>query len=281
MLNEGLSNTELIHPVTDRCEVLLQSIVLNRSDLSLGERQDEEEFITLGLLIEKEFVVLVTHHVERFGAGGFITKAENDLAVILNISATIADPLFPQLPLDLARHGIQTLADCGFHVDFQQEVDTTTKVQTQLHRAGTQALQPTGRGGGHIQCNQVFVSKSSLHQGTGLQLVFRVGETDQSIPILKSTAFHLDAPAFQHTNGPVEHTGIHRGATAGAGNLDGVVVGEEVGQSVDKPDHERDQDNQVFPKRILVQHGIPCSRPSGQTWCFSQEDSNRPPGMAG
>ena len=160
-------------------------------------------------------------------------------------------------------------------------MDTAAKVQTQLHGAGTQASQPVRRGGSHIQSNQVFIAKCGLHQRTSLQLVFRGGETDQCIPILKSTAFHLDTLAFQNINSPVEHTGIHLGAATGASDLDGVIVGEEVGQSVDKPDHERDQDNQVFPKRILVQHGIPCSRPGGRPWCFSQEDSDRPPGMAG
>ena len=48
-----------------------------------------------------------------------------------------------------------------------------------------------------------------------------------------------------------------------------------------QPVQSVENNEQVFPERILVQHGIPCSRPSGQTWCFSQEDSNRPPGMAG
>ena len=40
-------------------------------------------------------------------------------------------------------------------------------------------------------------------------------------------------------------------------NLDGEVVGEQVGQGVDESDHERDQDHQIFPERVLVQHGVP------------------------
>ena len=95
LLNQWLGNAQLIHPGADGCKVLFQGVILNRRDLRLRQGQDKEELIALGLFIQQEFVVLVAHHIESFGAGFLVPEAENDLPAVLHISATVTDPLFP------------------------------------------------------------------------------------------------------------------------------------------------------------------------------------------
>ena len=108
-------------------------------------------------------------------------------------------------------------------------MNTAAKIQAQLHGAGAQTLQPTGSRRSHVQGHQVFPTQGRLHCRPRPQLVIGTGQANQGVPLFEEAGFDFDTAAFEFAKCAVEHTLVYLGATTGAGDLDGVIVGEKIG----------------------------------------------------
>ncbi|MNZ82692.1 hypothetical protein D3C78_1013970 [compost metagenome] len=130
----------------------------------------------------------------------------------------------------------------------------TGQVQAQLHRAGTQAAQPVGSGLRQVQRHHVVVAEGAAHHVLGRQLVFLTGQAQQRALVTQTAALDRDAGILERLLGTrdVGLLDLQRGT--GTGELDGRIVGIEVGRGIDEADPEYHEDQQIFPQGIFVEH---------------------------
>ncbi|MNM98501.1 hypothetical protein D3C81_1110320 [compost metagenome] len=131
---------------------------------------------------------------------------------------------------------------------------TTGEVQTQLHRAGAQAAQPVGRGRRQVQRHHVVVAEGAAHHVLGRQLVFLTGQAQQRALLAEARPLDRDAGILERLTDAIDIGLLDLQRSAGTAELDGRIVGIEVGRGIDEADPEYHEDQQIFPQGIFVEH---------------------------
>ena len=112
-------------------------------------------------------------------ANSFISETQLDGTVKLR-QAAITHFFFAQQTFDITFIHLHAGIDGFVHVHFQQEVNTTGQVQTQLHRVSTQITQPLRRGLSQVEGYDVIVTQRLAHNILGRQLIVLVDQTQQT-----------------------------------------------------------------------------------------------------
>ncbi|RML99973.1 hypothetical protein APX70_02371 [Pseudomonas syringae pv. maculicola] len=165
-LNQRLGNTQLIDPVTDGGQVLLDRVFTNLGQFGRGQRHAQYgNTVQLG---RRDFEIGegLAHQCTSLLALCIIGKAQLNHVAQLR-QAAITRLFLAQQGFDFAFVDFQTRIDRLVHVDFQQEVHTTGQVETELHRACAQVAQPGRRGARQVQCDDIVITQRLAHDILG------------------------------------------------------------------------------------------------------------------
>src|SRR5690606_23192431 len=227
-LNQRLCDAQLVHPVANRCQVLLQSVFLNAAKLCFRKRQGEQKFAAVGAFIQQKLIELVANQFKRLSTTLGVPKTQNDFPTVLNIATAVANPLVTHILFDLRRKCLESLAERRLHVNFQQEVNTTTKVQAEFHWPGTQATQPARCSWSHIQRNKIVITQGRLDSRACPQLVVRAGQTNQCISLFYSAGLDFNTLTFESAQRTIQNSLVYLGAATSTGDLNRVIVREKI-----------------------------------------------------
>ena len=254
-LHQRLSHTKFVDAIAHRGQVLLDRVLTNLCQLGLSQRQAQHELTVAlggGQLEVRE--VLADQRL-RITKRGLIGEAQ--LHGIFQIrQAAIAHTLLAQQALDLTLGNVKSRLDSLFHVDFQQEVHTTGKVEPQFHRARTKTAQPVGRRRCQIEGNHIGVAERAPDDVFRRQLVILPFQAHQAAAPLLVERCRLDSDTAIHERlaDALEIFGSDFLRRAGTGDLNRRIVRIEIGRRINKGDREHCQNQQVFPERESIEH---------------------------
>ena len=254
-LHQRLSHPQLIDPVTHGSQVLLHRVVANRSHFGLGQGQLQYSLILeLGIGSHK-LVVLAGNQATGFTALVFVGKAELQ-GVALGRQTAIANPLRAHQAPQLTLVDIDPRLDGLVHVDLQQEVHTTGQVQTQCHGASPNCRQPVRRGLRQVLRHNIARAERVTDNILRLQLITAINQTHQAGAAVGTQfgALGRQIGCSQRLLDAVKISLIDDLSGAGAGDLNGRVVGIKVRQRIDHAQCKHGHDQQVFPEGITVEH---------------------------
>ena len=133
---------------------------------------------------------------------------------------------------------------------------TAGQVQTELHRARTQATQPVRGGLRQVQRHDVIIAQRATDNVLGRQLVILLGQTNQTATATLVDAGSLDGNTgvLQRFAGTVDNRLLDAQRRAGATDLYGRIVWIKVGNGVHQADCQNEQNQQVLPQRVFIEH---------------------------
>ena len=254
-LNQRLGNTQLVDPVTDSCQVLLDGIFTDFRQLGRGHRQTQHRLTIEVGSGNVEVVKVFANQATCLLTGRLVGKAQLNGAIELRQTA-IAQFVFAQQAFDVAFVHFHARVNGLVHVHFQQEMHTTRQVQTQFHRVSTQVTQPLRRGLSQVQCNDIVVTQCLAHHILGRQLIIFARQTQQAaLAILgQCRAFHRNTSIFERLARTLQVSFGDLQRRARARHLNCRVIRVEIGSGINKTDRQHRQDQYVFPQRVFVQH---------------------------
>ena len=258
-LYQRLGHTQLVDAVAQRGQVLFDRVVFNLANGLLGQVDVEPGIAIYFNTVDQKLLIGAKQQ-----AGGTVTclgihETDCQTTIVQMLDHTVAQFFLTQLGLDLADIDIQTLADRLCHVHFQQEVHTATQVQAQLHRSGAEAVEPFRCGRCQVQGDDILATQLIRDRLLGRKLGVGAGQAHQCHAILLHLgAFHLDAGGFQCGLDPGQGAGIDFSGPS-PGNLHGIIIGIQVGGCIQAGNDQHQQDQQIFPQGVAVEHRAPSS----------------------
>ena len=168
--------------------------------------------------------------------------------------------LVAQLAAQVGTDRIEALGQRSFHVDLEEKVHATAQVKAEVHRQCTHTGQPLRRTRKQIQCNDVLrVSGVGVEllfeQIPGLELGIRVFQANLDAVGVEEDAEAFDARCLERTFDAFQRLDIDLERGFGAGHLYSRRLAKKVRQGIDKAEHQREADDDVFPQRIAVHRG--------------------------
>ena len=142
LLDDRFGDAQLIHPITQGGDVLLQGEIALFLDLRLAQRQFETQrtrfvLLQVGQVFAQDLRRLVTlRRVLEFHL--YATGRHSSYRSIENFFA-------PQLGADFVYITLFDLLDGGVHVHLHQEMHSTAQIQTEIHRIQTQRPEKSRR----------------------------------------------------------------------------------------------------------------------------------------
>ena len=203
---------------------------------------------------------LVAYDLFRSTQRGRIAKADfNQLGVAAD--ATVAHIFFPQHGADIARKRFGLFSQRGLHVHLQHEVHATAQVQTQIHGGCMQRRQPSRRPAEQIERDHVarlgtLWRQRFLDHVFGFELGLGRLEANLERCAFQRYSFRCNASRLER----ILHAGqggcIDLDSGFGRRDLDGWRFAKEIGQRVQRRDHQRHQNDDVLPGGVAI-HGAP------------------------
>ncbi len=191
LLYQRLGYAQLVHPVADDGDVLLEGVLLHFLDLGFTQGGQQDELVPLLLGGEGEIRVLTTQVRDGLGLIGLVT--EQHLYLITGPAhAGITDLLGTQLGAEILHHLLLLLGQRLGHVHFHQEVHTAAQVQTQLERVGADGFEPGRRGRGQVESGNEVVAQLVGDDVARLELLFGIFETNQDEAMLERRMLDRD-----------------------------------------------------------------------------------------
>ena len=174
-------------------------------------------------------------------------------SLVITAHAAVTYFFLAQVGADIRQQAFLKALDGGNHVDFHQEVDPATQVETQVHGLGIERAQPFGRGRSQVKRDQVLLAQA-FFQGAGrLQLGFGIIETHQQVT-LDNTARLKGYLLF--LQGLLDQQPVLVGQRLGAvTDLNRGIFTVQVRQCIDAGKQQNDDEQDIFPQRVLIQHG--------------------------
>ena len=201
----------------------------------------------------------------------FFFRAESDVqSHTVTRDTGMTDSFFTELRTHIASQCIHTLLNGCTHIHFQQEVNATTQVKTQVHRQSTKTQEPLRSIRNQVQCHHISrigrIRIQSLFNhflGLQLQLCLRRFETNTNrrllSALLEENAIGFDLSGLERSIDLRINFLIDLHGRFLAGDLHGRRLTEEVRRRVDHADDQSDGNDDVFPQRITI-HVIPPTR---------------------
>jgi hypothetical protein len=256
LLDHGLGHAQLVDPVVQRGDVLLERSILQparRLGLDGGSEPPLAALLAVGGRQVGELVL--DQGLGRFQCGGVSEAHLDGLAVARDRGA--ANVLVAQARAQVIGEGLGLLVDGALHVDLQQEVHAAAQVQAQVHGVGAQRCQPGRRARHQIEGHHVGRVARVRHQRAlqhvaRLELVVGGREARPHRGGVERDQVRREAGSLQR----FRHAGLGAGI-----DLDGRLarrhlhcrrLAEEIGQGVDQPHEQHDDDDRVLPDRVTV-----------------------------
>ncbi len=250
-----LDDTQLVDAVTYRGQVLLDGVFTDFRQLGRGHRQTQHRLTVEVGRNNVEIVEVLADQRTGLFAGCFISEAQLNGTAQLRQTA-IAQLLFTQKALDVAFVDFQARVEGFVHVHFQQEVHTTGQVQTQLHRVRSEVAQPLRGGLCQVQRDDVVITQCLAHDVLGRQLVFSLGQANQTAlaALCQRGSLDVDPGFLERSAHAIQISLIDLQCSACTADLNGRVIRIKIGSGINQTDRQHRQDQNVFPQRIFVQH---------------------------
>ena len=252
---QGFGHTQLVDPVAYRGQVLAYRVVTDFALLGIGQRQAQHLHIVTAGRSDLEFIVLAGNGALGCSQLSLIGKTELQRSALL-WQAAIANTLIPKQGAQLAVIDIHAGFDGLFHVHLQQEVHTTSEIETELHRSGANIQQPIGCRSGQVLGDHEIVAQRAANDVLGRQLIRHADQPHQTgtgVAVELGT-LGLDTGLVQGLLDAPQVALFDGLGRAGTGNLDSWIVRIEIGCGVDQAEREHSHDKQIFPQGITVEH---------------------------
>ena len=176
MLHDRLSHAQLVNPVMQSLQVLLERKFLDAFLRHHAHAGCEVKVFVAARNFVGQVRKILGQQVARLGRFGFRFKFDHDyLALALN--TVVVDFFLAQRHAEIADSAFRRLIQRCFHVHLQQEVHAAAQVQAQIHRLGAYALQPVWRLWHQVECHGVVFTQIANQFVLGQQLRIRVGKT--------------------------------------------------------------------------------------------------------
>ncbi len=156
---------------------------------------------------------------------------------------------------NVAGRRFQRLVQRAFHVDLHQEMHAAAQVETEIHRQRAEIGQPLRRTRQQVQCHHVVLAQLRVQHVLGLELRIRIGEARLDAGRILRQHLGSQLRGLQHIVNACQQRRIRLEAGTQRQYLHGRRFAVEIGQCIDKAQHQRAQDQQVFPQRITVHCG--------------------------
>jgi hypothetical protein len=251
-LHERLGHTELIDTIAQRRKVLLDGKILTILDLRLGHpnrqrravRPIEDENIRIRAF--DDFARLL--HI--LGA-----REANSKQLFIEIDAVtnpgVAKPLVEVLLIQC-----QAAVERRVHIDFQQNINAATQVETEAHRAKAEVAHPFGQLWCQCRRNIGFARVLPAHAFAGHFLVFGRVESQDDATVLQIRRFRRNAGTLDNTHELIELRLVECGSII-IRDLHCLNAPVDIGQGEQATGHHNDEDQCVEPRRVFVHRNLP------------------------
>ena len=248
LLDDRFGDTQLVDPVAQCQDVLLQGGVLKLLQRHLGERQGKTGIVQLdGGHVAQILAQLLGAQGARLG----ITEFDDQ---------TLAFPAdAAQRHLGLAQHvahvvglAVQLLVERRLHVDLHEEMDAAAQIETEIHRQGADVRQPIGRCREQVQGDGIVFAQRLLQIVLGPQLGIGVRQLDLDAGRVGDDPLRRYLLLFERVLDPLQQGLIDLHHRIGRRYLNCRHLAEQVGQGIEQAQHQCGEDDEVFPPRIAV-----------------------------
>ena len=252
LLHRGLGDAEGVDAVEQGGAVGLERVALDLQHRVLGHAQVENVEIVGLAVLELQFGEVVEQF--RAGPGAVVGAGETDfdMGAVNEGEPPGADAKFAQDAAHIAEIVFHAAEHGGFHIDFHQEMHAALQVEAEVHLAGADGLHPARRGRREVERDDEVVAQGILDGGLGPQLFVNAVEAQQDATAVEFLADGGEPGGFESRGDPVE-VGLAKLAAL-VGDLQGFIVGVQIGHRIENAEHHDQQDQQVFPSRVVVQH---------------------------
>ena len=134
LLDDRLRHAQLVHPVAQRGQVLLDGELLNAL-LRLRPQRTDQQILAVAILATQQQVgEIALDEGAGLVAAGALLEAHHQLLALAADAAAARVLLAAQRAADSGAEAVQGLGDRTLHVDLEQEMHAPAQVQTEVHR---------------------------------------------------------------------------------------------------------------------------------------------------
>ena len=234
---EWFGNAQLVDTIAQGCHVLLDREVLPFFDLQFGHAHQERR--TIRSVGDRKICVSASDdppgNFQIFG----IAKPNRDNSVI-QIDAA-ADAFLNQSIKDRLLVTLHAIFDRRVHINFEQDINTTAKIETQTHGSQPHIAHPVRDSRRECQCNIRILAVARPEAIGSALLVLLVVESNDSAFFLEKELLGNDAITFERAHEAVELS-LSNSDVRRVGELHGRRAAVNVRQR-EQNAHQKDEDN--------------------------------------
>ena len=263
LLDQRLGHAELVDPVAQRRDVLLECKLPDRLHLVGTQRGGDDELRATVRRGNVEVAELVADQLCSRIPGSGVAKHRVDLQAA-GAHGRVAHLFFTQDLPDIVVVAIDGLGHRRIHVDVNQHVNSAPQVETEVHGLDAELVQPARDVCRKIQRQRVVARQHALERILGEKLMGRSFEANPDAVFDELGALEGHLRCLQRGSDLFDGRLTDLERRTGAADLHDRVLAEHVRQGVECAEQNDGENEQVLPQGIAVHSSVfPANRAGG------------------
>ena len=208
----------------------------------------DEEIAALFAGAEIQILVVALQKFERLITRRSITESRFQHG-FFELHTLITQTGSPQRTTPVRLITLHSLSDCRLHIDFHQEVHTSTQIQAQIHWLGD-VTQPVWCSRHQIQRQCVAIAEGAVENIQTRELRLGIGKPNNQVIAVYIAVELADVSGFQGA-GDIVSQGRFQLARA-CRQLHSGIITVQIGQGVEDGNQCHQAQQEVFPERVFV-----------------------------